>query len=61
MLIPGVRVHLGAVRTDDHEQLLYNTLRYHLEQIIRSYLRQTYRSLPIYVVFDMSNVNFQSL
>ena len=59
MLIPGVRVHLGTVRTDAHEQLLYNTLSYQLQQIIRAYLCQTYTSYPIYLVFDMSNTTFQ--
>jgi len=61
MLIPGVRVHVGAVRTDADEQLLYNTLRYQLEQIIRAYLYQTYPCFPIYLVFDLSNMNDQFL
>jgi hypothetical protein len=57
MLIPGVRVHFGTAHTDDRERLLYNTLRFQLEQIILTYLRQTHRTNPIYFVFDMSNSN----
>jgi hypothetical protein len=59
--MPGVRVHFGTARTDDHEQLLYNTFRYELQQIIRAYLYQTYQSYPMYLVFDMSDLNFQFL
>jgi len=57
MLIPGVRVHFGTVPTNDHERLLYNTLRFQLEQIIRTYLCQTHQMHPIYLIFDMSGIH----
>jgi len=59
MLIPGVRVHFGTIFTDEHERLLYNTFRFQLQQIVRAYLHQTRQSHPIYLVFDLSEMNFQ--
>ena len=56
MLIPGVRVHVGKIDVNDYEQLLFNTLRYQLEGIIGTYLRQTRQSHPIHSVFDMSHI-----
>ncbi|CAF1615482.1 unnamed protein product, partial [Adineta ricciae] len=41
MLVPGLRVHFGFVSTDAHERLLYNTVRYQIQQIIQAYLRHT--------------------
>ncbi len=58
MLIPGVQVHLGSIRTVDQEDLLYNILKYQLQQIIRAYLDQTHLSHPLYFVFDMSHMHF---
>ena len=52
-----MRIHLGRIHTNDHEQLLYNTVRFQLEYIIRNYLSHTNRSGPIYFVFDMSNMH----
>ena len=56
MLAPGTRIHFGGINTDDHEQLLYNTLRFQLEYIIQNYMSHTRRSDPILFVFDMSNM-----
>lgn len=58
--MPGVRLHFGTAYTDARERLLYNTLRYQLEEIMRSYLFHTNHISPVYFIFDMSNVNFQS-
>lgn len=57
MLMPGVRVHFGTGHSNERERLLYNTLRFQLEQLMRSYLFQTGQSHPIYFVFDMSNLH----
>lgn len=59
MLIPNVPVHFGAVQSEEHERLLYNTLRFQLHQIIRTYLQQTRRVHPIYLAFDLSNIEQQ--
>lgn len=56
MFIPGVRVHSGNIDTTGYEQLLYNSLRHQLEEIINVYLRLTRRPYPIYLVFDMSHL-----
>ncbi|UJR07038.1 hypothetical protein I4U23_011326 [Adineta vaga] len=56
MFIPGVLVHFGAASTDEHERLLYNTVRYQIQQSIRTYLRHTRQSYPIHLVFDMHDI-----
>ena len=53
MLIPNRLMHLGTADADVHEALLYNTLKFELEQAIRSYLQQTQRSFPISLIFYM--------
>ena len=56
MLLPGVRVHLGTNRTDQHERLLINIVRFRMEQIIGEYLRLTRRPYPFHLIFDVSNM-----
>jgi hypothetical protein len=56
MLIPGVPIHFGTADTDVHERLLYNTLRFELQEAIRAYLHRTRRLYPINFVFDMSAI-----
>ena len=54
MLVPGVRIHFGTAHTDDHEILLYNTLRFKLQEAIRAYVHRTRRLYPIHFIFDVS-------
>jgi hypothetical protein len=56
MLIPGVLVHFSQQHTSEHERLLYNTVRFQIEEIIREYLQRTQRPYPIYLIFDMSDM-----
>ncbi|CAF1520599.1 unnamed protein product [Adineta ricciae] len=56
MFMPGVLVHFGTGSTDQHERLLYNTVRYQIRQIIRAYLRHTRQSYPIHLVFDLTDL-----
>ncbi|CAF1366076.1 unnamed protein product [Rotaria sordida] len=59
MLIPNVPIHFGMAHTTEHETILYNTLRFELEESIRAYLQRTRRSYPISLVFDFSNMDQQ--
>ncbi len=54
--MPGVVVHFGTSHTDEHERLLYNTIRFQIQEIIREYLQRTRRTYPIYLLFDMSDM-----
>ncbi|CAF1203602.1 unnamed protein product [Adineta steineri] len=56
VLIPGVLVHFGTNRTEEHERLLRNTVRFRIQEIIREYLRSTIRPYPFHLVFDMSDM-----
>ena len=40
-LIPGVVIHFGSANSDEHERLLYNTVKYELQETIREYLQRT--------------------
>lgn len=53
MLLPGVVVHFGGDYSDEHEQLLYNTVRFQLQEVIRAYLDRARRPYPIHLLFDM--------
>ncbi|CAF3394734.1 unnamed protein product [Rotaria socialis] len=44
-----------------HEQLLYNTFRFELQEIIQAYLQRTRQPYPISLVFDFSGVPVQRL
>lgn len=44
-----------------HEQILYNTLRFELQQVIEAYLQRTRQIHPINFVFDFSGVPVQRL
>ena len=56
MLIPGVPIHYGTNFSDEHDRLLYNTIRFRIQEIIREYLPRMQRAYPIYLVFDMSDM-----
>ncbi len=56
MLAPDIRIHFGCCHTNEHEQLLYNTLRFQLEHAIQNYLQHTRRLDQIYFIFNMSNM-----
>jgi hypothetical protein len=60
MLIPAIAVHFGSVYTEEHERLLYNTLKFQLQEAIRTYLQRTQQPTPIHLIFDMSNELFMS-
>ncbi|CAF1398158.1 unnamed protein product [Rotaria sordida] len=47
MLSPNVPIHFGIPHTEEHETILYNTLRFELEECIKAYLQRTGRSYPI--------------
>ncbi|CAF1237316.1 unnamed protein product [Rotaria sp. Silwood1] len=59
MLIPNRPMHIGRAQTEEHETILYNTLRFELEECVRAYLQRTQRLYPINLVFDLSNVQPQ--
>ncbi|CAF3704623.1 unnamed protein product [Rotaria sp. Silwood1] len=59
MLIPNLPMHIGRAQTEEHETILYNTLRFELEECVRAYLQRTQRLYPINLVFDLSNVQPQ--
>lgn len=56
MLIPDIMIHFGTSHSDEHERLLYNTMKYQIQQSIRAYLQRTRRRYPIYFIFDMSDL-----
>ncbi|CAF3995510.1 unnamed protein product [Rotaria sordida] len=56
VLIPNVPIHFGIAHTEEHETILYNTLRFKLEECIRAYLQRTQRLFPINLVIDLSNI-----
>jgi hypothetical protein len=56
MFVPGVPIHFGTVHTAEYERLLYNTLRFELQESIRAYLHRTRQLYPINFVFDMSTI-----
>ncbi|CAF3104638.1 unnamed protein product [Rotaria sp. Silwood2] len=56
MLVPNIPIHFGIAHTEEHETILYNTLRFELEECIRAYLQRTPRLYPINLVFDLSNM-----
>ncbi|CAF3196016.1 unnamed protein product [Rotaria sp. Silwood2] len=56
MLSPNTAIHFGIAHTEEHEILLYNTLRFELEECIRAYLQRTQRLYPINLVFNLSNL-----
>ncbi|CAF3104492.1 unnamed protein product [Rotaria sp. Silwood2] len=60
MFVPNIPIHVGIAHIEEHETILYNTLRFELEESIRAYLQRTRRSYPINLVFDFSNIH-QSL
>ncbi|CAF1457023.1 unnamed protein product [Rotaria sordida] len=39
-----------------YETILYNTLRFELEECIRAYLQRTHRLFPISLIIDLSNI-----
>ena len=55
-LMPGVLVHFGPTNADEHERLLYSTVKYELQETIREYLHRTQRTPPIQLFFDMSDM-----
>ncbi|CAF4064054.1 unnamed protein product [Rotaria sp. Silwood2] len=57
MLAPNAAIHFGIAHTEEHEILLYNTLRFELEECIRAYLQRTQRLYPINLVFDLTHIN----
>ncbi|CAF3726623.1 unnamed protein product [Rotaria sp. Silwood1] len=57
MLAPNAAIHFGMAHTEEHELLLYNTLRFELEECIRAYLQRTQRLYPINLVFDLSHMD----
>ncbi|CAF4624308.1 unnamed protein product [Rotaria sp. Silwood2] len=59
MLVPNIPIHFGLAHTEEHETILYNTLRFELEESIRAYLQRTRRLYPINLVFDLSNIEQQ--
>ncbi len=56
MLIPSIAVHFGIAYTDEHERLLYNTLKFEIQEAIRTYLQRTRRASPIHLIFDLSGI-----
>ncbi|CAF1502334.1 unnamed protein product [Rotaria sordida] len=42
--------------SDQYETILYNTLRFELEECIRAYLQRTHRLFPISLIIDLSNI-----
>ncbi|CAF3831688.1 unnamed protein product [Rotaria sp. Silwood1] len=54
--ITNVPSHFSRATTEEHEIILYNTLRFELEECIRAYLQRTGRLYPINLVFDFSHV-----
>ena len=54
--IPGIPIHIGTAQTDEHERLLYNTVRCRIEEIIREYLQRTQRPYPFHLIFDLSEL-----
>ncbi|CAF1438023.1 unnamed protein product [Adineta steineri] len=56
VLIPGVPVHFGTNRTEEHERLLRNTLRFRIQEIIQDYLRLSIRPSPFHLIFDISEM-----
>ncbi|CAF5019821.1 unnamed protein product, partial [Rotaria sp. Silwood1] len=57
MLAPNAPIHLGMSHTEEHELLLYNTLRFELEERIRAYHQRTQRLYPINLVFDLFHMD----
>ncbi|CAF2793140.1 unnamed protein product [Rotaria sp. Silwood2] len=57
MLVPNAAIHFGRAQTEEHELLLYNTLRFELEECIRAYLQRTQRPYPINLVIDLSQID----
>ncbi|CAF1624357.1 unnamed protein product [Rotaria sp. Silwood1] len=54
---PNAPIHLGMSHTEEHELLLYNTLRFELEERIRAYHQRTQRLYPINLVFDLFHMD----
>ena len=44
---------------EEHERILYNTLRFELQETIQAYLQRTRQAYPINLVFDFSGVQVQ--
>ena len=53
---PHAMAELRAVDSATREAMLYNTLKYELEQALRSYLEQTEQMRPISLIVDMTNM-----
>lgn len=52
----SVTAELQAGHIASREALLYNTLKYRLEQALRSYLEQTEQMRPISLIVDMTDM-----
>ncbi|CAF2806169.1 unnamed protein product [Rotaria sp. Silwood2] len=59
MLVPNERIHFGLAHSEEHELILYNTLRFELEECIRAYLQRTQRLYPINLVFNLSDIDLR--
>lgn len=46
---------------EEYERMLYNTLRFELQQLIQGYLQRTRLPFPINLVFDFSGVQVPRL
>ncbi|CAF1681784.1 unnamed protein product [Rotaria magnacalcarata] len=59
IFIPNTSFRIGIDGSEQYERFLYTTLRFELEESIRTYLQRTQRLYPVNLVFDLSNINQQ--
>ncbi|CAF3694563.1 unnamed protein product [Rotaria socialis] len=59
IFIPNTSIRIGIDGSEQYERFLYTTLRFELEESIRTYLQRTQRLYPVNLVFDLSNINQQ--
>ncbi|CAF2898988.1 unnamed protein product [Rotaria sp. Silwood2] len=53
--------HFNTIHTEEqHEAILYNTLRFELEECVRAYLQRTGRLYPINLIFGFSHIERHS-
>ena len=53
---PRTMAELRVLDNAARETVLYNTLKYELEQALRSYLEQTEQMCPISLIIDLTNM-----
>ncbi|CAF4630333.1 unnamed protein product, partial [Rotaria magnacalcarata] len=59
IFIPDISLRIGIDGSEQYKRFIYTTLRFELEESIRTYLQRTQRLYSINLVFDLSNINQQ--